>query len=319
MLTFFLMSISLISCSKRNDDENDLKPRAIVKVASASIGDIDDRLSVTGSFEVLRDEKVKSPISGRVEKIFVLEGDAVRKSEIIATIISQESYAAIAGANQLLNEATTSGEKQQAEQALRLAEKTATSANVTSPFSGAVIHRYVSEGEIVSQGTDLIEIIDPSTEYFIASVPIRYISSVRPGQIALVTIPGMDVSPLPGHVQAINPSTDPTSQSVQVRIGLAHIPSHVAPGTFGDVQIKIDEHKSTVLVPRKAVYHDDELDKYFVWKIQGDTLALMTQVSIGLSDSLHVEILSGIKPGDAVAIEGGYGLPDSTLVTVSSN
>lgn len=320
LITVLLFALEFYGCSTKNEDSDaDVKPRAVVKVSSAYLGNIDNMVGTTGSFDVLRDEKVKSTIAGKVEKVSVLEGDAVQKGEVVVTVVSQESYAAIAGAAQLLNQATTEQEKKQAEDALHLAETTAALAKISAPFSGAVIHRFVTEGELVTQGTDLVEIVDPSTEYFVADVPINYIRSIRSGQSALIKIPGMNVSPLRGVVQAINPSTDPNSQSMQVRIGLGSIPSHVTAGTFGNVQIKVGEKSSVVLVPKQAVYHDDELDQYFVWRIQGDSLALLTQVHIDLADSSRFEITSGIKQGDVVATEGGYGLPDSTDVTVTKN
>jgi len=318
--SFFSAVLMLYGCATKNDDRDaDVKPRALVKVAPAYLGNMDNMVSATGSFEVLRDEKIKSTIAGKLEKVFVLEGDFVKKGQVIATVVSQESYAAIEGATQLLNQATTGAEKKQGQEALHLAETTATSAKIPAPFSGAIIHRFVAEGELVSQGTDLVEIIDPSTEYFVANVPINYVSSIMPGQSVVVKIPGMSVPPLRGNVQAINSATDPNSQSIEVRMKLNSIPSKVAAGTFGNAQIKIGEDRSVVLVPREAVYHNDELNQYFVWRIQGDSIALLTSVQVGLSDSLRFEIVSGIKPGDVVTTVGGYGLPDSTDVTVSAN
>ncbi len=317
LFAFFPIMLLFSGCTTKNEgSDTDVKPRAVVRVASAYLGDIHELVKTTGSFEVLRDEKIKSTIAGKVEKVFVLEGDAVQKGQVVVTAVSQESYAAIAGATQLLNQAASEAEKKQAEEALHLAETTAVIAKISAPFSGAIVHRFVTEGELVSQGTDLVEIIDPSTEYIVANIPVNYVATIRIGQAALVAIPGMNVPPLRGIVQALNPVTDPNSQSIQVRISLHLIPSKIAAGTFADVQIKIGEHRSVVLVSKQAVYHDDELDKYFVWRIQGDSLALMTQVNVGLSDSSRAELTSGIKSGDVVAIDGAYGLPDSTDVTV---
>jgi len=315
-LVSILLSGVLFGCSSKKDDTAAIKPRAAVRVAAASLGDINNMVTTTGSFEVLRDEKVKSTIPGKIERVFVLEGDVIRKGQVIATVISQESNAAIAGATELLDQAVTAAEKKQAEEALHLAESTAAIADITAPFSGAIIHRFVTEGELVTQGTDLVEMVDLSSEYFVANVPINYVSSIRPGQPALVTIPGMSIPPVHGTVQAINPATDPNSQTIQVRITLQAIPALVTAGTFGNVQIKIGEDRSVVLVPRQAVYHNDELDQYFVWRIQGDSIALLTRVQVGLSDSSRFEITSGIRPGDVVATVGGYGLPDSTDVKV---
>ncbi len=318
----FLISLlcvaMLVGCKSNSDESNsDVRPRATVEVAPAILGTINNFVNSNGSFQVLRDERVKSTINGKIERVFVLEGDAVRKGQVLATILSQESNAAIAGAEQLLSQAITEPDRQRAERALRLAESTAAEAKITAPFSGAIIHRFVTEGELVNQGTDLVELVDPQSKYFIANIPLSEVSSLKTGQPAFVTIPVMQIQPLRGTVQAINPVTDPNSQSVQVRINLSAIPALVTAGTFGNVQIKIGQHASTVLVPKLAVYHDDELNQYYIWRIQGDSLALVTRVAIGLSDSSHFEITSGLKPGDIVATVGGYGLPDSTEVIVS--
>jgi membrane fusion protein (multidrug efflux system) len=310
-------TVVLFGCSSKNgNSEAEFKPRATVEVAPAVLGFIDDVVSSTGSFQVLRDERVRSTINGKVERVLVLEGDAVKKGQVLVTILSQESNAAIAGAEQLLNQATTEADRNHAERALRLAESTAARANIAAPFSGAIIHRFVTEGELVSQGSDLVELVDPNTKYFLANIPLNDVSEIRKGLPAVVTIPAMDIPPLRGSVQAVNPATDPNSQSVQVRISLNSIPALVTSGTFANVQIKVGRHNSVVLVPKPAIFHDDELNQYFVWRIQGDSLALLTRVTIGLSDSSSVEVTSGLKSGDIVATVGGYGLPDSTQVTV---
>ncbi len=321
-LCLFLGSLSLAAlltgCGSNTDDSStDLKPRASVEVSSAVLGSIDDVVTSSGSFQVLRDERVKSTIAGKIEKVFVLEGDAVHKGQMLATVLSQESNAAIAGAEQLLSNATTESERNRAEAALRLVQSTAAIANIAAPFDGAIVRRFVTEGELITQGSDLVEIVDPKTEYFITNIPLTSVTSIKTGQQATVSIPAMNVPPLRGIVQAINPTTDPNSQSVQVRISLSAIPALVTAGTFGNVQIKIAQHNSVLLVPRPAIYHDDELNRYVVWRIEGDSLALITRVSVGLADSSRFEILSGLRPGDIVATVGGYGLPDSTQVIIT--
>lgn len=323
MFTLFIIPILLsgilTGCSSKSEDSSEeVKPRATVEVAEAHLGDIDATIDVTGAFQVLRDEKVKSTISGKVEKVYVLEGDKVKKGELLATVLSNDSYAAIEGARDLLSRAENESEKIQAEEALKLAESTAATAKIRAPFSGAVTSRFVTEGELVAQGTDLVEIVDPKSEYFLANVPIDQVSSIRAGEPVAITIPGMGMSALHGTVQAVNPSTNPNTQSVEVRVGINSIPPLVAAGTFGNAQIKIGERRSVVLVPKPAVYHNDDVDKYYVWRIQGDSIALLTQVKVGLSDSSRIQISSGLEPGDIVATVGQYGLPDSTDVTVAA-
>ena len=320
VLGLILCTGLLAGCgSNTGDSETDVKPRANVEVAPAVLGTIQDVISSTGSFQVLRDERVKSTINGKIEKVLVLEGDRVTKGQVLVTVLSQESYAAITGAEQLLHQARSADDRTRAQRALQIAESTAATAAVTAPFSGAITHRFVTEGELVNQGTDLLELVDPATVYFSASIPLSQVAPLRVGQPATISIPALMLPALRGTVEAINPATDPNSQSVQVRVSLKTIPALVTSGTFGNVDIKVGEHTSAVLVPRPAVFHDDELDQYVVWRIQGDSLALVTRVTVGLADSSHFEITSGLKPGDIVATIGGYGLPDSTNVTVTGH
>ena len=314
------ISTLLVGCRSDNDEnETVTKPRAAVSVTTVTPGSIDATMSSTGSFEVLRDEHIKSTITGKILHVFVLEGDAVQKGQRLVTILSQESNAAIDGATQLLAQAGTDSSRNQAERALRLAEHAAAVGVINAPFSGAITHRYVTEGELVGQGTDLVEIVDPRSKYFVANIPLSDISSVKTGQPVVVTLSTLEADPMRGIVQAINPSTDPNSQSIQVRVSLTSIPAIVTRGVFGHVRITVDRHKGVVVIPQAAIYHDDELGRYQVWRIQGDTLALITPVTVGIMDSSRAEILSGLSAGDAVATTGGYGLPDSTAVTVESH
>ncbi len=66
ILLLLVLSISILSCSKESSDDADVKPRAIVKVAFAYLGNIDNVVNANGSFEVIRDEKIKSSIAGKV-------------------------------------------------------------------------------------------------------------------------------------------------------------------------------------------------------------------------------------------------------------
>ncbi len=320
-ISFLTLILSLsgivVGCGSGKDDSPaDVKPRAKVEIALARLGNIDNTVSTTGSFQVLRDEKVKSTISGKIERVFVREGDAVKRGEVLVTIMSQESNAAIEGARELMGQAKTAAAKSEAEKALKLAEGTAALAKITAPFDGAVSNRFVTEGELVNAGSDLLEMIDPQTEYFVADVPVSLLPSIRAGETAELFIPNLSGNGIRGIVESVNPATDPNSQSVPVRIGFQADRTAIPAGTFGNVRIKIGMETSVILVPKQAVYHDDELDRYLVWRIQGDSLALLTQVQIGLTDSSRIEIKSGLKPGDAIATVGGYGLPDSTAVTV---
>ncbi|MFZ1081364.1 MAG: efflux RND transporter periplasmic adaptor subunit [Candidatus Kryptoniota bacterium] len=316
--SFFILVLSLFAaaCSNGDKGEADVKPRAPVKVAAVTVGDMTQVINVPGSAQALRDEKIRAVISGKVVDLKVLEGDYVRKGQALLTIISKESDAAIAGAREMVALATTDAQKNEAEKALELAQQSASKSVVAAPFDGTISNRVVTDGEYVTEDADLLEIVDNSSVYFMANLPIQNSQSVHRGQKVIVKFPTTNFPQMSGIVAAINPDVDPSSQRVDVRITFNSVPQLLKPGIFGIAAINIGERMSVLLVPKSAVYHDDELNKYFVVRAQGDTLALLTPVNIGLSDSTHVEIISGLSIQDIVVTSGGYGLPDSTGIEV---
>jgi multidrug efflux pump subunit AcrA (membrane-fusion protein) len=316
ILFLLALSISLVACSKEDKTDIDVKPRALVKIAPVAVGDIIHLINVPGAAQVLRDEKIRAVITGKVVDLKVMEGDRVKSGEELLAIISKESDVAIAGARELLALAQSEEQKKEAEKALQLAEQSAAKSVVNAPFDGTISNRLVTDGEYMAEGSDLLEIVDNSSIYFMANMPIQNAQSVHAGNRAVITFPTTNFPPMNGVIAAISPDVDPSSQTVGVRVSFTSMPPLLKPGMFGIASIKLAEHKSVMLVPKPAVYHDDELNKYFVVRAQGDTLTLLTQVNVGLMDSTNVEIVSGLTKQDTVITAGGYGLPDSTEITV---
>lgn len=316
VFVLLVLSLFIAACSSGDKGESDVKPRALVKVAPVTLGNITQFINVPGSAQVLRDEKIRAVIPGKVVDLKVLEGDHVQKGQPLLSVISKESDAAIAGAREMLALARTDEEKSEAEEALKLAEQSASKSVVAAPFNGTISGRFVTDGEYVVEGADLLEIVDNSSIYFMANVPIQNSQSVHQGQQVVINFPITNFPPMGGVVIVISPDVDPSTQCVDVRITFNSMPPLLKPGMFGMASIKLAEHRSVLLVPKPAVYHDDELNKYFVVRSQGDTLALLTQVNVGLMDSTRVEILSGIGKQDTIITTGGYGLPDSTEIRV---
>ena len=72
-----------------------------------------------------------------------------------------------------------------------------------------------------------------------------------------------------------------------------------------------------LVVPVKAVIHDEENDTYSVTLIDRDSIAYTVNVNPGIKrDSLEEIHSQNLKAGMKVIVEGNYGLPDSTKVSI---
>lgn len=78
--------------------------------------------------------------------------------------------------------------------------------NVISPRSGTVAKRWIHEGERVTQGANILTLVDLDGLYVIADVDETKVAQLAAGQPAVVHIPAIDAD-LPGQVSGFTPAT----------------------------------------------------------------------------------------------------------------
>jgi hypothetical protein len=62
------------------------------------------------------------------------------------------------------------------------------------------------------------------------------------------------------------------------------------------------EQDNILLVPNRAIVADRQANKYYVYRVQGDQ-AIKVEVTVGLRDASHTEIIDGLQEGDKLAID----------------
>ena len=82
------------------------------------------------------------------------------------------------------------------------------------------------------------------------------------------------------------------------------------------VDIDAEQHTNAILVPATALVRDGEQTAVFI--VTGDK-AQRREVQTGLTDGTNLEIVSGVKSGDEVIVEGQNGLPDDAKVTIETD
>ncbi|HKK45934.1 MAG TPA: hypothetical protein VJ964_10450, partial [Balneolaceae bacterium] len=100
-------------------------------------------------------------------------------------------------------------------------------------------------------------------------------------------------------------------------------------GVLVQATIKVETHKNAVVVPRSALVENVQTliepesnsiqlqRNYSAFKVQGDSLALKSDLKLGIEQGDQVEITKGINPGDQIVITGQNNLEDSSKVQVA--
>ena len=304
-------------CGKQ--ETSDSSPRVTVEVRAATIqrGQIEETIEATGSTFIQRDVQLRSSINGILVDFKYFNGDKIPKGTVIARIRSKEAAAALQGAEVLMQSAQTDQQREEAQKALALAERSSNTVSLTAPFEGILSNKQKNEQEVIAEGEQIATLVDPSSIVFAADVPSSLLSRIKIGQRAHIRFTGS--SPVEGTVNRIEPLVNATDQTGKVKILLAPSSDILKGSLFGEASIVTGEKRDALLVPRSALLVDDENNSTSIMVAGADSLAHQVNVRVTWkSDSMAAISGKSITPSTSVIVEGNYGLPDSTKIRVKN-
>ncbi len=185
--------------------------------------------------------------------------------------------------------------------------------SITSPIDGVVVQLLARRGQFFDRAVPLATVMDLSEVFVQLRIPSRDFGKVRKGaavEIRLASLPGRI---LRGQVTRISGQADPLTGNVVVFASVKNESGVLRPGLSCQAHVWLPAIADVLAVPLEAV--GDHSGSPVVTVIR-DGKAREVEVETGSETSELVEILKGLSPGDTVATEGGYGLPDGCPVTI---
>ncbi|MGH7914460.1 MAG: efflux RND transporter periplasmic adaptor subunit, partial [Candidatus Binataceae bacterium] len=264
-----------------------------------------------GITATLRTLSLRAPAAGRVVGLEVTTGDRVRRGEVIAHIINREEDAAQAGV-----EVARRIDPTEAAALGRSVKRYSGGPGipVRVPENALVAQRIVSPGQIVNAFDPLVELVDPSSVYVDAQVPINELGSLRVGMDATVVSALNPGVVYPARVWSISPSFSAGGTTAPVWVQFAG-PGRIAEvGAAVEIHVTIKSVPDAIVIPAAALFQDAARDYFYVFTVGGDGRAHRTIVAIGIRSPTEVQVTQGLKPGELVITSGGYALSDGLLV-----
>lgn len=207
------------------------------------------------------------------------------------------------------------GAVDQASGAVHSAKAVAGEAEVTAPFAATVVERLVEVGDMAAPGRPLIRLESLEGRRLWLSVRETDISRLKLNQEIPVTLDSRAADgTIVGSVVEIVPSADPATHTftVKVDLGAADVPSGISGRAYvpGDIVDRI-------VIPTTAVHSRGGLELVVVRSTDGSARTRAITTGATLSND-RVEVLSGLKPGEFVAIDAPGPVADGTPLEVSS-
>ena len=347
-LAFLLAALGCGSNGAKTATEEPVIPVIAAKVKR---GNIASSIYTTGTIFPKQESMISPKTSGRIEKLYVDEGDQIKKGQPLVKleqerlrIVVKESEASLKEAMaQLKNlEATlkrsqklfeegvidsqrfddTTTERDLAEARVQRARATLERVQqdlkdsiITAPFAGFVVEKMMNEGEMATTmpPSNIFHLVDTSRVKIECGITEEKRKAITVGKEVLIELDAYPDEVFTGEITTVNPMVDINSRTFNIKIDIANPDFKLESGMFA--RIRIIEHisKDTLLIPQRVIIEEDASRKVFV--VENDR-AVEKSIATGIIDHPTVEVTEGLKEGDLVVTEGFYALKDGIKVQV---
>ena len=302
----------------------------------------------TANLEGQQNVEIRPKVSGYIQKIYVDEGQVVRKGQVLFKLETQtrNQDAAAAKANvaaaqvevdrlkPLVDRKIISNVQLETAKA-RLAQAKAAYSSVaadisygtiTSPVNGVIGSLPYKEGSLVSATSEqpLTTVSDTKVmRAYFSMTEKQMISFSRKFNGATVQEKLKNVPPVSlllvdnseyeeqGHIAAVNGLVDETTGTTEFRAEFPNPQAILRSGSKGIVRIPV-EYQDVILVPQNAVF--DMQGKQMVYVVNADNTVKSKVITVQTTAGLNFIVASGVEPGETIVTEGTSKLKDGMAI-----
>ena len=278
--------------------------------------------------------------SGRVSKIYVDEGDVVKKGQALAKIDDGglynelklvESQAKLAktiyerqsklwndkiGSEIQYLEAKTNYEIQN--NRLKSITESLAKTTITAPFNGTIDEIFIEEGNLVSppmmpdQG-NAFRIINLNELYVESVIPESFIGKIKKGAEVQVEIPVLNKS-FNSTIKHSVSSINELSRTFKIEVSVPKNDLDLIPNLNVEVNVLDYTNSQAILVPESIVSEDSDNNKFLFTVLNNK--AKKTIVETGYTQNGMIEITTGLDVNETVINEGGRIVKDGQNVKI---
>ena len=346
----FLAISALLAACHAAEPEREAEPKVSVHCRKPTREALDETLELRGHLEPPPggDLPLSSQVSGRVVEVDVREGQRVASGDVVASVDDLASRDAVRqaeatlataraaefnasaslertrtlvargiAARQELDDANARAETEKQSvassvAALDMARHTLGRVQVRAAFGGVVTKVWRGPGALVdgTAATPIAQMAAAGVE-FVADGTERQLASVVPGRGAQVQL-AADAAPLSGTVLRVSSALDATTGLGQVRISLERTSQSLI-GAQGKAQIQLRHREGVLVLPSEALRGAVADGAEVVVCANGK--AELRSIRVGYRDEHRLEVVSGLKEDEAVALDHVLGLDSGTALS----
>ena len=235
-----------------------------------------------GEIESQNSVSVYPDVSGKIVSTTVLLGSSVKRGDVIAYVDPSQP-----------------GERYK-------------QSPVHAPISGSVISTPVKNGTTVSSNTEITKIGDITNLQIVADIPERYVSFLKIGLKAFVSVQAYPEESFAATVKRVSPVVDAASRTKQIILTFDERDARINAGMFAKLVLYTKDYSGAVAMPKNSLAVNE--DKYYAYVVKDNSTVEKREVSLGEEVDGIVQIISGLRQGEKVVIQGQTSLSDGAKI-----
>lgn len=303
----------------------------------------DHFVSFQGTLETDKNIVMYPEIPGLLKSIKVVEGQRVKKGDVLAIISDSGLVDQLQQLEIQLTLAKTTYERQNRlwkqkigsemqflqaktqylslEKSIAQMKDQVAKTTITAPFDGIVDHILADVGSSLAPGmTPVVRVINLDEMKVSAQIPEIHLNNIKKAAKVAVNIPVLNKTLL-AEINAVGNFINPNNRSFRVEIGLENSTGDLKPNMTVLLSINDYKNEAAILVPSKNILEDQAGSKYVytletVSGQEGMYKAIKTFVKTGKNSDNKTEILEGLSAGDQIVEDGIRLVKDQQLVKI---
>ncbi len=180
---------------------------------------------------------------------------------------------------------------------------------IVSPIQGVVTERRVAAGEVVDPTRILLEVANTNQMWLTLNVPLENMDQLAIGQQLRFRADGSRRE-VAGRLDWISTAADPQTRMVKVRAVLPNVDGNLRSETFGTGRVILREEPNAIVIPTASSHWEgccqivfvrdknyfDSRDSFKVFHVRS--------VRLGAVNGKFTEVISGLLPGEVIAVAG---------------
>lgn len=344
--------LALSACGQKAEEKKPAGlPLALITVTQATAQPLEILERTLGSLEAVNDPKVAAEVAGRITRIAVRAGEAVKKGQLLAELdpgdatqqhrVDQGEIARteallaqqerlLARQNELvrksfisknaLDDATAQrdalrGQLEAARGRAGISGNNLKKTKVVAPFDGIVEEQLAAGGDYVKLGDPLFKLVSNAVLRAHLPFPEASAQRLKRGQPVRLSSPLLPGKIIAGEVEDIRPTLTDASRAVDVIARVSETPELLGGGSV-DGAVVIGRKDNAVMVPEQSVVLRPAGKVVFAIV---DGKAQQRVVETGSKQAGMIEIVKGVQAGETVALDGAGFLTNGATVSVKES